>query len=111
MGVPFPQPPGPVPLVVNIPRPNGPSGGSPSGLVANIVAGNTTATFPTPGTGKPSLFIFDTEDGTVVAWNTALADPTHAVIAVDNSLNPTPAAGAVYKGLAIGSNGKGVPQL
>jgi len=111
MGVPFPPPPAPMPLVVNIPLPNGPTGGAPSGLVANIFAGNTTVTFPTPGTGKPSLFLFDTEDGTVVAWNTALADLTHAVIAVDNSSHPTAAAGAVYKGLAIAANGHGAPQL
>jgi uncharacterized protein (TIGR03118 family) len=57
------------------------------------------------------LFIFDTEDGTVVACNLALADPTHAVIAVDNSSNPRAAAGAVYKRLEIAANGHDDPPL
>ena len=33
------------------------------------------------------------------------------MIAVDNSSNPTAAAGAVYKGLAIAANSQGAPQL
>src|SRR5579864_3730298 len=40
-----------------------------------------------------SKFIFATEDGTISGW-APTADPTHALIAVDNS-----ASGAIYKGL------------
>jgi uncharacterized protein (TIGR03118 family) len=48
-----------------------------------------------------AAFIFSTEDGTVSAWNPNV-DATHAVIAVDNS-----PSGAVYNGLAFGSNADG----
>ena len=46
------------------------------------------------GTNAPAQFIFDTEDGTISGWGPQ-ADPTHAIVKVDNS-----ASGAVYKGLA-----------
>src|SRR5205807_501730 len=49
----------------------------------------------------PSTELFATEDGTIAGWNTTV-DPTHAILAVDNS-----AAGAVYKGLALGFNASG----
>jgi uncharacterized protein (TIGR03118 family) len=92
----------PNPLIVNIPLPNAATGGSPSGLVGNIFAAKTTE-FVTPTTGKPSLFIFDTEDGTVVAWNLSVGTPpVNALIAFDNS-----SSGAVYKGLAIGTSSSG----
>jgi uncharacterized protein (TIGR03118 family) len=89
----------PISLVVNIPLPNAAKGGSPSGLVGNIFAAKTNE-FITPTTGEPSLFIFDTEDGTVVAWN--LSAGSNAQLAFDNSK-----AGAVYKGLAIGTSSSG----
>ena len=92
LGVPFAALP-----LVDIPTPAASIGGTPTGLVANIFF----AGFPVPNTGgQPSFFIFDTEDGTIVGWT--LTSGTQAVIAVDNS-----AAGAVYKGLAIGINGQG----
>jgi uncharacterized protein (TIGR03118 family) len=100
-GTPFPSA---KPLVVKIPLPNGPTGGAPTGVVANIFAGN--GAFLTPTTSAASLFIFATEDGTIIAWNQSLADPTEAVIARDNS-----GAGAVYKGLAIGTDSQNAPQL
>ncbi|HEY6417405.1 MAG TPA: TIGR03118 family protein [Candidatus Binataceae bacterium] len=100
-GTPFP--PG-TPLVVKIPSPTSLTGGTPTGVVANIFAGGPG--FNTPTTTSPSLFIFDTEDGTIVAWNQALADQTEAVIAKDNSDGGS-ATGAVYKGLAIGTNKDG----
>jgi len=53
------------------------------------------------GTTGSSLFIFATESGTISGWNPKV-DPASSVIAVDNSSN-----GAVYKGLAIGSNHDG----
>jgi uncharacterized protein (TIGR03118 family) len=53
------------------------------------------------GTTGSSLFIFATEGGTISGWSPNV-DPTSSVIAVDNS-----SSGAVYKGLAIGSNDDG----
>ncbi|HXP66495.1 MAG TPA: TIGR03118 family protein [Steroidobacteraceae bacterium] len=82
-------------LVVTIPSPSG-AVSAPTGIVAN-----PTAQFFLPGSKLAAAFIFDTEDGTVAAWNPGV-DATHAVIAVDNSHS-----GAVYKGLAFGSNVKG----
>jgi uncharacterized protein (TIGR03118 family) len=94
-GVAFPPPPT-GPLIVNIPLPNAATGGAATGQVANVFS--TSNAFLVPGTGMPSLFIFATEDGTISAWNQSVG--TNAAIAVDNS-----SSGAVYKGLAIGSNG------
>src|SRR5262249_38680522 len=65
----------------------------------------------------PAIFLFATEDGTIVGWNPSV-DPTgkfdgpngnstHGVIAVDNSANPTADNGAVYKGLAIATDTNG----
>src|ERR1700676_727062 len=67
-----------------------PAGGAnpatPTGIVANVAATGFNVN------GKPALFIFDAEDGTISAWNGS--DPITTV--VDNSK-----AGAVYKGLAL----------
>jgi hypothetical protein len=56
----------------------------------------------------PGAFIFDTEDGTISAWAGGLTPFDAAVLAVDNSSVPTTADGAVYKGLAFGTNVDGV---
>jgi uncharacterized protein (TIGR03118 family) len=88
-----------VPLVVKIPAPMGSQSGAvaaPTGMIWN-----PTSAFLVPGSKFPALFIFDTEDGTISAWNINV-DPTNAVIAVDNS-----PSGAVYKGLAFGTNVNG----
>ena len=78
-----------LPKVV-LPSPSGPSVGStPTGAVFN---GTTDFMFQ----GKPSLFMFATEDGTIVVWSPA--DGMTGQIA-------KPANGGVYKGLAIGQQG------
>lgn len=85
-----------VSLVVTIPAPpNAPLGtiSSPTGILSN-----PTTAFFVPGSQVAAAFIFSAEDGTVSAWNPKV-DATHAVLAVDNS-----SSGAVYKGLAFGSN-------
>ena len=94
-----PQPTSPGPLVVTIPLPSGSSAtnAAPTGIVAN-----TTSGFVVTGTGAPALFIFDTEDGTISAWNLSNSPLTKATLMVDNS-----GMGAVYKGLALGSNSGG----
>jgi uncharacterized protein (TIGR03118 family) len=94
-------------LVVTIPLPAGkvpPPAAAPTGMVWNpttsfpITVGSTTA---------PATFIFDSEDGTITAWNPAV-DPiaaggkSTATTVVDNS-----AKGAVYKGLAFATNTHG----
>jgi uncharacterized protein (TIGR03118 family) len=74
-------------VVVTIPP--GKAGGTlgkPTGQVQNASSGFILQN------GTKASFIFDTEDGTVSAWNTG----TVAQVMVDNSTN-----GAVYKGLAI----------
>jgi len=53
--------------------------------------------------GSSSLFIFDTEDGTISGWTGGAS----SILAVDNSTKPTAATGAVYKGLALVTNGTG----
>jgi uncharacterized protein (TIGR03118 family) len=116
------------PLVVSIPTPGDPAGatGAPTGTVFNL-DGGAAGGFTVSGldkTGKPitasAVFLFATEDGTLLGWNPAV-DPTgkfdgpggastHAVIAVDNSGNnftqpdPLKQTGAVYKGLSTATS-------
>jgi uncharacterized protein (TIGR03118 family) len=116
-------------LVVSIPAPGDPLGasGTPTGTVFNIDLGGggfPVSGFSHPKTGPsapitaPAIFLFATEDGTIVGWNPGVNpqgfDPTKAgtygIIAVDNSGNnftepdPLKQTGAVYKGLTIASS-------
>ena len=85
-------------LVVIIPPPAGSTGSAtPTGVVWNT-RGFVVSKGANSGV---AAFIFDTEDGTISGWNPTV-DPTHAILKVDNS-----AKGAVYKGLALGSNSSG----
>jgi uncharacterized protein (TIGR03118 family) len=87
------------PLVVTIPPPQGSppdTTASPTGIVFNPTADFAVGS---GGLAGPALFIFSTEDGTISGWNEN-ANPTAAILTVDNS-----STGAIYKGLAIGSNG------
>jgi uncharacterized protein (TIGR03118 family) len=89
------------PLVVVIPPPPGSPAGTtaaPTGMVFNSTRGFVVSQGSKSG---PSLFIFATEDGTIAGWSSDV-DETHAILAVNHS-----AAGAVYKGLAIGSASAG----
>jgi uncharacterized protein (TIGR03118 family) len=83
-------------------NPPPPTPAAPTGIVWNPTTSATTG-FLVPGTNIPASFIFDTEDGTISAWAGTIPDPSHAVIAFDNS-----ASGAVYKGLVVGTNANGV---
>lgn len=84
-------------LTVNIP----PSGSSPTGIVFNgttgFKVGENTATGVKTGA---AAFIFATEAGGISGWSPGV-DIANSVTAVDNSAL---GAGAVYKGLAIGTN-------
>jgi uncharacterized protein (TIGR03118 family) len=112
---------------VFIPTPTSETGGTPTGIVANFFAG--LGAFEIPNAADPAhpfgpaLFIFDTEDGTILAWNAppfvlpGLPDPDadfpisdDALIVVDNSAGGGP-NGAVYKGLALGANAANGPLL
>jgi uncharacterized protein (TIGR03118 family) len=90
-------------LTVTIPLPAGraaPPAAAPTGMVWNP----TTAFTITAGTvSAPATFIFGSEDGTITAWN-PMVDPivggkSTATLVLDNS-----SKGAVYKGLAFGTN-------
>jgi uncharacterized protein (TIGR03118 family) len=86
-------------LAVTIPTPNGTGTSAPTGIIAN-----TSFTFNVKSNSMPALFIFDTEDGTISAWNLGLGIPATAELEVDNSTEQCSngAVGAVYKGLAQG---------
>lgn len=88
------------PAVV-IPPPLGSAPGTTSTPNGNVF--NTTKDFVISDDGRsaPATVIFSTEDGTIAAFNPKV-DPTHAVLAADQS-----ASGAVYKLLALGSNSQG----
>jgi len=66
-------------------------------------------------TTAPAVFLFATEDGTIVGWNPGVNPPgfdptkagTYGIVAVDNSSKPSAASGAVYKGLAIATDSTG----
>jgi uncharacterized protein (TIGR03118 family) len=106
--------------IVSIPAPDDPlgTGGTPTGLVFNtaqaqsafMISGVTSAGV---ATSLPAVFLFATEDGTILGWNPqvnpANFDPAkvgnYAIIAVDKS-----SSGAIYKGLAI-ANTSGGPRL
>ena len=75
-----------VPLVVTIPGPNG-TAGSPTGIVFNSGVAN--------GNFGGAPFLFGTEAGTIVSWNSG----TTASIAA------TGGTGSVYKGLGINDSG------
>jgi uncharacterized protein (TIGR03118 family) len=93
-----------VPLTVTIPVPAGSPAGTTAAPTGVIFNGNGGFNVSENGKSFSSLFIFDTEDGTISGWNPNFVDRTHAVLAVDRS---NVGKGAVYKGLAIGSNASG----
>ncbi|WP_168790372.1 TIGR03118 family protein [Paraburkholderia aromaticivorans] len=82
-------------LVVSIPNGiNGPA--NPTGIVFN---GTTDFVVTQGGKSGVGAFIFDGEGGTITAWAPAVG-PTTAFVVFDSG-----SAAAVYKGLALASNG------
>lgn len=89
-----------VPLVVTVAPAPGQTVGTPTGNVWNPVQGTGGFTFTESGSTVSALFIFDSEDGTISAWAPVNGTaPKSTTIVVDNSKS-----GAVYKGLAFGTN-------
>jgi len=114
----------PLSLVVAIPGPGDPLGatGAPTGLVFNPAIAQ--GAFPISGVAAdgvtpitaPAVFLFATENGTIAGWNPGVNPPgappapppsTHAIIAVDNSANPSADNHAIYKGLAVAKDAGG----
>ena len=85
-----------VPLTVTIP-----SGSAATSAPTGQVFNNTASSFKLSN-GSKAVFIFDSEDGVISAWNGGLG--TNAEIEVNNS-NSNPSLNAVYKGLAIDNAG------
>lgn len=98
-------------LVVTIAPPAGSTGpAAPTGIVFNTDSSGFMVN------GKPASFIFDTEDGTISAWaggseTTLEVDNSSNAAAGDNTVNPAEGIGAVYKGLAIGTDSGGTTRL
>jgi uncharacterized protein (TIGR03118 family) len=86
-----------VPLVVKIPSGSG-AQSAPTGLVFNGTGKFSVKSHDLSGS---AIFIFDSEDGIISGWNPTV-NPTKAIIAVNNS-----ETGAVYKGLALGTDADG----
>jgi uncharacterized protein (TIGR03118 family) len=94
---------------VTIPPPNG---GTPPAAPTGIVW-NPYRAFNLQDK-NPAAFIFDTEDGTISAWDSAdgipgvLPGPGTAELEPDATKNCADGETAVYKGLALGTNSTGV---
>ena len=83
-------------LVVTIPGSAGATAGAPTGIVFNPAT--NPATDFVLANGNKASFIFSSEDGTITAWNNGSG--ANAQIVANQS-----STGAVYKGLALASNG------
>ena len=86
-------------LLLTVPIP------APAGLNSNPTGQVASTAFSQIGTPGTSSFIFDTEDGTIVARLGGGGNPTVVNVVVDNSGGPGSTTGAVYKGLAVGTVG------
>ena len=82
-----------IPLTVSIPSPDG-GAGAPTGTVFTSFNGTDFKISQNGVTGH-SLFLFDTEEGTISGWAPSV-NTQQAIIAVDQS-----AQGAVFKGLTV----------
>jgi uncharacterized protein (TIGR03118 family) len=78
-----------------------PAGSSNPATPTGVVAPPPNVNFDAGG--QASSFIYVTEDGTISGWTGAAS----TVLTVDNSKIPSPATGAVYKGLTLLQNSTG----
>jgi uncharacterized protein (TIGR03118 family) len=86
---------------VTIPPPNGSPPGTVAAPTGTVFNGSSDFKVSENGKSAPALFLFATEDGTISGWSFAV-DLGNAILKVDNS-----ASGAVYKGLAEGTDPDG----
>jgi uncharacterized protein (TIGR03118 family) len=95
----------PLPLVVQVPLPDGGGGALYPALDSGMLSAptgqifNASAAVPDAGTTNDFMgdfFIVSAEDGTISGWNPTLTDMTKAALRVDKS-----GGGALFKGLAI----------
>jgi uncharacterized protein (TIGR03118 family) len=87
--------------IVIIPPPKGAPAGTLATPTGTVFNGSQDFVLPAPN-GKPAVFLFATEDGTISGWNGGPA----AFLAVDNNDHGSP-NGAVYKGMTTADiNGK-----
>lgn len=92
----------PTVITVTAPGMDGDGAGAPTGVVYNPTSDFLIPVAPAAPAQdglfriRPARLIFATEDGTIAGWNPTVED-MDALIAVNNS-----AAGAVYKGIAMG---------
>jgi uncharacterized protein (TIGR03118 family) len=93
-------------LTVTIPLPPGrppQPPAAPTGMVRNLTSGFVISA----GTvSAPASFIFDSEDGTITAWN-PMVDPVTSGTSTASLVVDRSRFGAVYKGLAFGTNKHG----
>jgi uncharacterized protein (TIGR03118 family) len=96
-----------VPPVVTIPPPAGSPAGTTAAPTGNVFNSTSDFVVSKGSASGPSQFLFATEDGTISGWNPSV-DSTHAILVVDRStVRQGKFVGAVYKGLALGSNSSG----
>jgi uncharacterized protein (TIGR03118 family) len=96
-----------VPPVITIPPPAGSPAGTTAAPTGNVFNGTGDFVIKEGTASAPSQFLFATEDGTISGWNPTV-DMTHAILEVDRSTTKQGKfVGAVYKGLAMGSNSSG----
>ncbi len=84
---------------VLIPPPAGSPAGTTSAPTGQVLNPTPDFVITENGGSAPATVLFATEDGTIAGFNSSV-DPFQAVLGADQS-----AAGAVYKGLALGSAG------
>jgi uncharacterized protein (TIGR03118 family) len=96
-----------IPPVITIPPPAGSPAGTTAAPTGNVFNGTSDFVVAEGSHSGPSQFLFATEDGTISGWNPTV-DMTHAILEVDRSTTKQGKfVGAVYKGLALGSNSSG----
>jgi uncharacterized protein (TIGR03118 family) len=89
---------------VAIPTPDGVKTAAPTG---NVFNGTIDFVISKNAKSFPSQFLFATEDGTISGFSPNV-DSTHAIPAVDRSgVSQGGFTGAVYKGLALATSGRG----
>ena len=93
-----------VPPAVAIPTPTGVKTAAPTG---NVFNGTIDFVISKNAKFSPSQFLFATEDGTISGFSPNV-DSTHAILVVDRSaVSQRGFTGAVYKGLALATSGRG----